>query len=245
VDRLDGRSIADPDAIIDNSPDAISRRGRMLLATLKCDIVFGAFSKFHEIEIILAGGEVAPQALSQAAVLAAEQIEFDCIPLLLAKGPLSLYAKDRVAEIALERFDWPTFELMLPLGISENVQQQALLRLALFGDAKTLNALLIQMAKEGRLIPKSLFEEALLETAGRGELSMVRALLDQELVLSSEGARKAICAALKGDAGVNQARDIVHLLLNKIPLSGYDRTIALIQALAHARFDIALETVWI
>lgn len=238
IDTIDDRSLADPDAIIDNGDRAVADRGRSLIATMNCDLVFDARSKKHEIQKILAGGKVPLKDLNSTAVIAAQKVEFECIPLFLARGLLFPHSKNRIVEYALEYFDWPTVRLFLPLGISENVQEQALQRLAQCGDLETMTALLQQRSQEGRRFPQAQMEAAVAQTSERGEPELTRALLDHQSDLSEEGYARAIWYAIRSEDPA-QSREVVQLILDRACLSGCTRSAAIAKAIAKCRFDIA------
>ena len=241
IGTIDGRSVVDPEAVVDNRERTVKERGQILVATMQCDVIFGARSKRQEIQKIFAQGKVPLQDLNRAAVIAAQKIEFDCIPDFLKMGPLFLSSRDIIVQYALDAFDWPTVRLLLPLGITDGKQETVLYRLAQYGDLVTLNALIRQRAQEGRRFQPGTIEVAASMTAERGEAEMTRALLDcQGKSLTQEGLanmiQKAICSR---DAESEQSREVVRLILDRTHLSGYSKVASIAYAFGKGRFGIA------
>lgn len=249
VEKVDGRSIVDPSATIDNSSKGMDDRGQLLRSTLSSDLAFSRDlygrrdSMQNAVRRVLSTGEVFAQDRCAAAVAAGEHGHFDCIPILIHNGELTAYAIDRVFDLAMAQGHFATMKALLPLGVYEDRQVRALhlMASAWTCDLETLMVLLRQRRAEGRTFDSKTLDAAI-AAATRSDchaLEKVRALLEFGGI-TAKGCMKAIEEAAKGsNAEVDRTREIIHLLLAKAELSGYAKSAAMMKALIKFRFALA------
>jgi len=240
LDQVDGKSVYDPKADVDESQEAVIQRGQLLQGCMMrtFHFPFYASSKKNEVRKILSTGGVLVEDRSQAAINAVLYGNFDCLPLLLRNGHITQVARNQILDMLNPGTNGDLVRLLIPLGLSDQRQQRLLVSIAQVGDLETLQALLDYKTQEGRGFPQEILDQAVEAASGRGDLPLVRALLDFAEV-SEAGCVAAIENAAASQVDSLYSREVVQLLLERAELSGYARSAAIAKAVAKLRLDIA------